>query len=125
VSVPDMILEHRGVIVQHNMQRWSVKRNRHPTTRGYAWGWIEGSLNVCWDNEGAFTECVAEEISRLHNEWLDRLRPVEVRIIEARCRLRKAQDEVLKAGELLAAADRKVRDIAAELDKLEGKDQTP
>jgi hypothetical protein len=72
---PNMLLEHRGIIVAHTMRKWRVATNWHTTTSGYRWGWIEGADNVCWSNDSAFTDCVAEELCRIHNEWLERVTP--------------------------------------------------
>jgi len=60
--------------------------NRHTSTSGNRWGWIEGADgNVCWSNdEGSqFTEAEAGKVAREHNEWLEQQRPLDVRIMEA------------------------------------------
>lgn len=115
----NLLLEHRGIAVQHTMKRWEVKRNRHTTTSGYDWGWIEGSLNVCWSNDGPFTECVAGEICRIHNEWLENLRPIDKRIVEAKQDLKLKRQLLAEASKVEAKACDDVRLAVAEVERLE------
>lgn len=114
----DMVLEHRGVTVQHTLSRWEVRTNRHTTTSGHDWGWIEGAANVCWSNDGYFNRAIAGEICRLHNEWLENLRPIEVRIIEATRELGKLRDEINRLYGAISAAKDKEEQIQNEIERL-------
>ena len=77
-----------GVTVPHNTKPWSVKTNRHPTTSGYSWGWVEGAPgNVCWSNDSAFNSAAAGQLVKEHNQWLEDQKPLSIRLIEAKERL--------------------------------------
>lgn len=52
-------------------QRLSVKVNRHTTTSGELWGWIEGTdRNTVWGNDSRFNQAAAEELCNRYNESL-------------------------------------------------------
>lgn len=39
------------------MGRWKIATNRHTTTNGYSWGWIEGHPdNACWSEDPSSSE---------------------------------------------------------------------
>src|SRR5690606_36938692 len=80
--------EYKGVEYSHTTGAWSVKTNRHTSTCGREWGWIEGPLeNVCW-GPNSLARADASEIARIHNEWLEAQKPVSIRLVEAYSRLR-------------------------------------
>lgn len=85
--------------VPHNTVKWESLRNRHSTTRGNDWGWIEGAPgNVCWsDDNQSFTSADAERVCREHNEWLENQKPIALRIIECNGRIEKASAAVDQA----------------------------
>lgn len=47
----------------------TMHTNRHTTTDGNLWGWIEGcTLNICWSNDSErFNSSKAAELVRWHN----------------------------------------------------------
>lgn len=45
-----------------------VKTNRHPTTDGFLWGWIEGTTrNTVWGDDSKFNKTAAEKLAREYN----------------------------------------------------------
>lgn len=73
--------------VPHNTQKWRSCTNRHTSTSGNSWGWIEGAPgNICWSNDGDsdFTSRDASDVVAAHNQWLEEQRPLALRIVEAR-----------------------------------------
>lgn len=75
----------KGVTVVHNTRKWHTCTNRHPTTSGYSWGWIEGAPgNVCWGDDQRFNSKAASEMCTVHNQWLEHQKPISLRIVEAR-----------------------------------------
>jgi len=92
--------------IPHNEKIWEVCTNRHPTTWGAPWGWIEGADgNVCWNNDpgSPFASKDARSVVEDHNTWLEQQTPIAIRI--------------LKAGQAAAAAQIEVEQATAELDK--------
>lgn len=72
-----------GTSIPHNAVKWDVRKNRHTTTEGRDWGWIEGAPgNVCWENGQRFDRHAAQEATRLHNQWLEDQKPIKIKIIE-------------------------------------------
>lgn len=59
---------------KHNEKKWAVRTNRHCTTNGYNWGWIEGAPgNVCWSDDPCnanLTRAKAYEVVEEHNAML-------------------------------------------------------
>ncbi len=111
--------------VQHNNVRWRVCTNRHTTTAGRAWGWIEGAPgDVCWSNDNeSFNEAAAGRAAHEHNEWLEQQKSVTVKLIEAedvrksaQARYDKAIRECDEAGVSLAKAEETVRNLIQERD---------
>lgn len=74
--------------IKQNTVKWEYCTNRHPTTAGNAWGWIEGTL-LTWSNDGgsSFTSKQASELVIAHKKWLEDSRPVELKLIDARNQL--------------------------------------
>lgn len=103
-----------GQDVPHNTQRWEVKTNRHPTTNGRSWGWIEGAPgNVCWSNDSSsFDYPKACEVTYLHNQWLEEQKPISLRLIEANKRATAARKLAESARK---EADKRNADLDAAL----------
>lgn len=50
-------------------KKLSIHTNRHTSTAGNSWGWIEGcTLNICWSNDNnKFNHKAAGEFVREYN----------------------------------------------------------
>lgn len=84
---PVEVVTVAGVTVAHNEVVWRVCTNRHRTTGGREWGWIEGAPgNVCWSNDykEGFNMVAAGEMVAAHNRWLEDQQPLSIKIIKAR-----------------------------------------
>lgn len=54
------------------MTKWTVRTNRHPSTNGTLWGWIEGpDGNVCWADNTGLNSTVAGGLVARHNAGED------------------------------------------------------
>lgn len=107
-----------GAEVEHNSQAWQTMTNRHPTTRGRAWGWIEGAPgNVCWSNDpgSKFTSADARRVTTEHNTWLERQTPLALRITKQEEACARAAKRHAQA---VATEQRCAKDVAAEHAKL-------
>jgi len=57
------------IIPKSNKTILSVYTNRHTTTDGHKWGWIEGcTKNICWRNNSRFTKEDALNLIKVWNE---------------------------------------------------------
>jgi len=85
-----------SVEVPHNTVKWQTKTNRHTTTIGNLWGWIEGAPgNVCWSNDNnVFNSAEAGRVAREHNERLENQRPISLRMVECQERIQRAATAV-------------------------------
>src|SRR5689334_14230648 len=56
--------------LEHNSRKWEVCTNRHPTTHGEAWGWIEGATGPesTWEGKAGYER--AAKVVEEHNAWL-------------------------------------------------------
>lgn len=75
-----------GRMYWHNRKSWTVRTNRHPSTGGNSWGWIEGpDAEIQWSNDGGSgcTEADAERVAAEHNDWLNAQVPHDMNIIDA------------------------------------------
>jgi hypothetical protein len=75
------------VNIKQNTTKWQHCTNRHPTTRGFSWGWIEGaSHHETWsdDPDSKFKSADASRVVTEHNAWLENIRPVELKLIDER-----------------------------------------
>lgn len=53
-------------------KKLSIHRNRHPSTDGTDWGWIEGcDKNICWANNHSFNHQKAAEFVERHNKAVE------------------------------------------------------
>lgn len=110
--------------IQHNTKRWQKKTNRHTTTAGRSWGWIEGAPgNICWSDDlgSNLTSTQACKLVNEHNLWLEEQKPIVLRIVEATERVttarksyEQAQQEANRRMDVLEGA---LHELAA----LEGK----
>lgn len=72
-----------GKTFVHTTGQWRVACNRHTSTSGNSWGWIEGpNANVTWSNDygSGFTSEDAGEAVRIHNNWLNAQTPPLIRL---------------------------------------------
>lgn len=106
--------DYKGVTYLHTESPWQSRTNRHTTTVGCSWGWIDGprtSADICWsDDPGSrFTGKDANEVIRIHNEWLKEQEPVEIQLVKAHRQLAYAEGNYRHAEE-------KLRQVSEELD---------
>ncbi len=113
-------IELFGHVIPHNTRKWELCTNRHTSTRGNSWGWIEGDeLHVTWsdDNEaGKLTGQQAGDIVRAHNDWLEDQKPIVFKLIEAKQRrdfalaiMDKCKTELAKSLEIFERNDAEVK----------------
>lgn len=114
-----------GVTVSHNSRKWEMRTNRHPTTGGRAWGWIEGVPHqVCWSNDrgdGGFNSAAAGEMVAAHNQWLEDMKSPALKILEARERFLVLHRSFESLQESANAAFVKASAAQHELMMLEGR----
>lgn len=116
-AVPPVVVA--GMRIPHNGVRWETRRNRHPTTGGLSWGWIEGAAgNVCWENGTSFDSDAAEAACREHNAWLERQRPLAVRITELRDKFAAVEREESAMRKRLIEKERELDSLRGELERL-------
>ena len=49
---------------------WRVATNKHPTTSGNSWGWVEGTReNWCWSNDNKKSYADARFIAQAREGW--------------------------------------------------------
>jgi hypothetical protein len=112
-------VEIGGKKIPHNSDRWSVRTNRHLSTDGRQWGWIEGAPgNVCWEDRREFDRNAASLACLEHNTWLEDVKPVQLKINEARDAWASAKTALDKAESELSlrqAAFKEADDTLASL----------
>lgn len=116
----DSFVAVNGVKIPHNSKRWELKTNRHTSTSGNSWGWIEGCPgHVCWSNDtGEWSAASAAEAIRLHNKWLVLQQPLTIRVADQRLLVEKVRAAYDEAAERFDNATER-RDIeTAELSRL-------
>lgn len=108
-----------GKTFTHNSKKWGCCTNRHTTTSGNCWGWIEGAPgNVCWSNDSkSFDQYAAIDVCSFHNKWLEEQSPIEIRVMEQRKKL-AASWEKMREHEIL---QKKIQAEIEENEKLLGK----
>jgi hypothetical protein len=53
-------------------KKLEVKTNRHTTTSGYLWGWIEGTTaNTVWSDDHKFNYAAAAALAREYNKTVE------------------------------------------------------
>lgn len=119
-----------GVTVLHNSMKWKKCTNRHPTTSGNAWGWIEHAPgNVTWSNDhvDGFNGAAASQMVTEHNQWLEDMKSPALKLLEARERFQQLHQncEHLKtaAMEAFAKASAAQKELA-ELETITATKQT-
>ena len=87
VEVTDECVKVGNFTIPHNEYVWSVCTNRHTTTCGNSWGWIENAPgNVCWSNDPKekLSSQQAQALVSAHNKWLEDIQPIQLKIIKAK-----------------------------------------
>lgn len=113
--------------IPHNTNRWRMCTNRHPSTDGTSWGWIEGATgNVCWGSSGAsLSEDQAHAACMEHNKWLDDQDSPTVKILKIRERMAPLVKKALDMRQQLVGIDEEVRVMVAEIESIEAKATQP
>lgn len=114
--------EFKGKTYLHTTGSWHPKTNRHPTTAGFAWGWIEGAPgNLCWSNDPgeSFTSKDAHDVANIHNQWLVDQEPVEIKLVKAFGNLECAERECDAAEIRYLDAQETLKRAKAEVERLE------
>jgi hypothetical protein len=94
--------------IEHNTKPWRVATNRHTNIDGTSWGWIDGAPgHVCWSDDSrpgrGLNREQAGKLVAEHNEWLERQRPIDLRLVEAVAKAKEAEAYVVRKQ---AEADR-------------------
>lgn len=112
----------KTINIKSNTSVWRKCTNRHPTTGGRDWGWIEGSgaggfAEITWSDDSG-SDLKGAEAAMLvsqHNQWLEDSRPVELKLIDARNRADAARlivaDRAKSLSEAQAALDKETDEI--------------
>ena len=121
IEVTDDYVKLGDIVVPHNELVWRSCTNRHTTTYGNSWGWIENAPgNVCWSNDPKvkLSSQQAQALVSAHNKWLEDIQPVQLKIIKAKKAVKdltqtfkEKEQAYLKAKEMLD----KAKDSLAEL----------
>ncbi len=94
-----------GRTVPHNEYQWGIKTNRHTTTSGYNWGWIDQAPgNICWADDEHFNRSAASEMVSAHNRWLEDQKPLPIKIIQAKRRMKETEGTLAIASKTFEAA---------------------
>ena len=112
---------HKGKTIFHNTVKWEVCTNRNTSTRGNSWGWIEHSFpEIYWTNDNKnFDSSDAQEVVRLHNQWIEDQKPTIFRLIENNQQLKSLYTQLeshASAGRIIQG---KINDVLAEISMLE------
>ena len=121
IEVTDDYVKLGDIVVPHNEFVWRSCTNRHTTTYGNSWGWIENAPgNVCWSNDPKekLDSKQAQALVSAHNKWLEDIQPIQLKIIKAKKAVKdltqvfkEKEQSYLKAKEVLE----KAKDSLAEL----------
>ena len=87
VEVTDEYVKLGETKIAHNELVWRSCTNRHTTTYGNSWGWIENTPgNVFWSNDPKekLSRQQAQALVSAHNNWLEDIQPVQLKIIKAK-----------------------------------------
>lgn len=87
VEVTDEYVKLGDTTIAHNELVWRSCTNRHTTTYGNSWGWIENAPgNVCWSNDPKekLNSQQAQALVSAHNKWLEDIQPIQLKIIKAK-----------------------------------------
>lgn len=121
IEVTDEYVKLGNTIIPHNEYVWSVCTNRHTTTYGNSWGWIEKSPgNVCWSNDSGkeLKKEHAHTLVNAHNKWLEDIQPVQLKIIKAKKTVKdltlifkEKEQSYLKAKAMLEKAEESLNNL--------------
>lgn len=119
--MPDLTILCGDKHVLHNTVPWRLCTNRHTSTAGNSWGWIEGAPgNVCWSNDDiSFNRQKAAAVVDAHNRWLEEQKPIQLRITEASEKVRRARAVYDEAAKIAAVKAQALEDASLQLAKLE------
>lgn len=117
--------EYKGVTYPHTESPWQSRTNRHTTTRGYSWGWIDGPIRAggvdyTWDNDpgSRFTSTDAAEVVHIHNEWLKEQEPPVFRLIKAERKMTDLSDRCRETQNQLNRLKEELDESIEEVDSL-------
>lgn len=115
IEVTDDHVKLGETTIAHNELVWRSCTNRHTTTYGNSWGWIENAPgNVCWSNDPKekLSSQQAQSLVSAHNKWLEDIQPVQLKIIKAKKAVKdltvvfkEKEQFYLKAKEMLEKAE--------------------
>lgn len=113
-----LIFTVAGRSLRHNDRRWTVLTNRHTSTDGSYWGWIEGADgNECWSNNKPFNEAAACEAARAHNAWLEEQAPLAT-ISKLTSQSNEIQRDIADRRKTLAERERELAAIEKRIAEL-------
>lgn len=115
VEVTDEYVKLGDTKIAHNDLVWHSCTNRHTTTYGNSWGWIQNAPgNVCWSNDpkARLDSKQAQALISAHNKWLEDIQPIQLKVIKAKKAVKdltvvfkKKEQDYLKAKEMLEKAE--------------------
>ncbi len=100
----------------HTTTPWRVAINRHPTTKGQLWGWIEGAPgNQCWsdDGGGSLLMAQAQAVCDEHNKWLEAQKSPGIRMAELLPRITALREEIKAAQDKIDKLSPELREKEA------------
>ena len=121
VEVTDECVKVGNFTIPHNEYAWRVCTNRHTTTYGNSWGWIENAPgNVCWSNDPGkeLNKEHAYALVNAHNKWLEDVQPIHLKIIKAKKAVKdltlifkEKEQSYLKAKAMLEKAEESLNNL--------------
>lgn len=115
IEVTDDYVKLGDITIAHNELVWRSCTNRHTTTYGNSWGWIENAPgNVCWSNDPGekLARVQAQALVSAHNQWLEDIQPIQLKVIKAKKAVKdlttvfkEKEQSYLKAKEMLEKAE--------------------
>lgn len=87
IELTDEYVKLGETTIAHNEFVWRSCTNRHTTTYGNSWGWIENAPgHVCWSNDPKekLDRSQAQALVSAHNKWLEDIQPIQLKIIKAK-----------------------------------------
>lgn len=127
IEVADEYVKLGNTIIPHNEYVWRSCTNRHTTTSGNSWGWIENSPgNVCWSNDygSELSSKDAQALVNAHNKWLEDIQPFQIKMMKARkavkdltATFKTKEQEYLQAKEKLEKAEDTLKTLLEVVDE--------
>ncbi len=115
VEVTDEYVKLGDTKIAHNELVWRSCTNRHTTTYGNSWGWIENAPgNICWSNDPKekLNRQQSQALVSAHNKWLEDIQPIQLKVIKAKKAVKdltavfkEKEQSYLKAKEMLEKAE--------------------